>query len=206
MRPGSGGIWKKVTAVSHGIGYDVLYAGGDGGFRFRVWMIMMAALIVSSLTVFILSFVMDRTRKDQAAANPGYTAGFFCCGSVLMSMHVPGNAMGARLVYAGIVLFVWSSSVKLLLYPADALIAGMTADTAERWNLASVKGIGRQFGGDLCCVSCGPAAPRPGIMGADGGKRYVTVFTVLIIIAILTGSFLLKEINIPRIPESQSMS
>ena len=35
MRPGSGGIWKKVTAVSHGIGYDVLYAGGDGGFRFR---------------------------------------------------------------------------------------------------------------------------------------------------------------------------
>ncbi|MCA5963584.1 hypothetical protein LC724_28875 [Blautia sp. RD014234] len=43
-----------------------------------VWMIMMAALIVSSLTVFILSFVMDRTRKDQAAANPGYTAGFFC--------------------------------------------------------------------------------------------------------------------------------
>ena len=44
------------------------------------------------------------------------------------------------------------------------------------------------------------------LMGADGGKRYVTVFTVLIIIAILTGSFLLKEINIPRIPESQSMS
>ncbi len=34
----------------------------------------------------------------------------------------------------------------------------------------------------------------------------MTVFTVLIIIAILTGSFLLKEINIPRIPESQSMS
>lgn len=171
-----------------------------------VWMIMMAALIVSSLTVFILSFMMDRTRKRSGRSKPWIYSGILLLAvSVLMSMHVPGNAMGARLVYAGIVLFVWSSSVKLLLYPADALIAGMTADTAERWNLASVKGIAGSLAA-ICAVFPAGRLAAPGIMGADGGKRYVAVFTVLIIIAILTGSFLLKEINIPRIPESQSMS
>ena len=171
-----------------------------------VWMIMMAALIVSSLTVFILSFVMDRTRKRSGRSKPWIYSGIFLLAvSVLMSMHVPGNAMGARLVYAEIVIFVWSSSVKLLLYPADALIAGMTADAAERWNLASVKGIAGSLAA-ICAVFPAGRLAAPGIMGADGGKRYVTVFTVLIIIAILTGSFLLKEINIPRIPESQSMS
>ena len=79
-----------------------------------VWMIMMAALIVSSLTVFILSFVMDRTRKRSGRSKPWIYSGILLLAvSVLMSMHVPGNAMGARLVYAGIVLFVWSSSVKM---------------------------------------------------------------------------------------------
>lgn len=171
-----------------------------------VWMIMMAALIVSSLTVFILSFMMDRTRKRSGRSKPWIYSGILLLAvSVLMSMHVPGNAMGARLVYAGIVLFVWSSSVKLLLYPADALIAGMTADAAERWNLASVKGIAGSLAA-ICAVFPAGRLAAPGIMGADGGKRYVAVFTVLIIIAMLTGSFLLRERNLPRIPESQGMS
>ncbi len=130
-----------------------------------VWMIMMAALIVSSLTVFILSFVMDRTRKRSGRSKPWIYSGIFLLAvSVLMSMHVPGNAMGARLVYAEIVIFVWSSSVKLLLYPADALIAGMTADAAERWNLASVKGIAGSLAA-ICAVFPAGRLAAPGIMG-----------------------------------------
>ena len=57
-----------------------------------VWMIMMAALIVSSLTVFILSFVMDRTRKRSGRSKPWIYSGIFLLAvSVLMSMHVPGT-------------------------------------------------------------------------------------------------------------------
>ena len=46
-----------------------------------VWMIMMAALIVSSLTVFILSFVMDRTRKRSGRSKLWIYSGILLLGT-----------------------------------------------------------------------------------------------------------------------------
>ena len=43
----------------------------------------------------------------------------------------------------------------------------------------------------------------PGLGGADGGRQYVMVFTVVILASMLIGSFFLKEAYLPPVPDSQ---
>lgn len=166
-------------------------------------MILLTGLAMSFLAAFVLSFVIDRTRKKSGRCRPWIYSGIILFAvSILLSLHVPKAAAGFGTVYAGIVFFALCFSVRLLSYPVEALLAGMTGNTEERSNLASVKG----FAGGLAGISAVFLAGRftaPGLGGADGGRQYVMVFTVVILASMLIGSFFLKEAYLPPVPDSQ---
>lgn len=174
------------------------------GYAARV--IMISGLAAALLAAFFISPVIDRTRKKSGRSKSWiYTGIILVAVSTLMSVYVPHAAAKIEIVYVGIVFFVWCFGVRLLLCPADALLAGMAQNAAERTNLASVKG----FAGGLAVICAGWMAgglTAPGVHGTDGGRKYVMVFTAVILISMLLGSAFLKETYLPPVPDGQRMS
>lgn len=168
--------------------------------------IMVIGLAGAFFAAFILSLVIDRTRKKSGRSKPWiYTGIVLVAASTLMSLHVPRAAVGIETVYVGIIFFVWCFGMKLLLFPADALLAGMTKNAAERTNLASVKGVA----GGMAVICTGfivGSFTAPGLQGGDGGRKYVLVFTAVILASMLLGSIFLRETYLPPVPDSQKMS
>ena len=133
-------------------------------------MILLTGLAMSFLAAFVLSFVIDRTRKKLGRCRPWIYSGIILFAvSILLSLHAPKAAAGFGPVYAGIVFFALCFSVRLLI-SAVFLAGRFTA---------------------------------PGLGGADGGRQYVMVFTVVILASMLIGSFFLKEAYLPLVPDSQ---
>lgn len=69
---------------------------------------MISGLAAAFLAVFMVSLLIDRTRKKTGRSKPWIYGGIVLVAvSTLMSLHVPKTPAGVVTVYVGIVFFVW---------------------------------------------------------------------------------------------------